>query len=231
MKWFKHETDSHTNLKLQSVVDAFGLEGYGYYWACVELIGLQGDAFKVKSSKNWKVYLKKMLNIDTEKQEKILTLFGQLNLISEKSLKNGDLFIPKLGERADDYTNKVRRKSVHDTDNIPLEEKRIEEKKTEQIREDGLGLIPAPKEVSLKFFSQESEQDSIVSLLVQKGVSEQAARGEIVKFVDYWTELNPSGTRQKWQMQKTFEVKRRLATWFSRSRDFSGINKSKVQFI
>lgn len=33
-------------------------------------------------------------------------------------------------------------------------------------------------------------------------------------FCQYWTERNPTGTKEKWEMQKTFEVKLRLGTWF-----------------
>jgi phage replication O-like protein O len=39
---------------------------------------------------------------------------------------------------------------------------------------------------------------------------------EIRKFCDYWTERNHTGTRGRWEMQKTFEVDKRLATWFRR---------------
>lgn len=33
------------------------------------------------------------------------------------------------------------------------------------------------------------------------------------EFVDYWTETNKSGTKMKFEMQKTFCIKRRLARW------------------
>lgn len=32
-------------------------------------------------------------------------------------------------------------------------------------------------------------------------------------FYDYWSELNPSQTKMKWELQKTWELDRRLATW------------------
>ena len=51
-------------------------------------------------------------------------------------------------------------------------------------------------------------------------MNEGVARREIGKFIGYWTELNPSGTKQRWQMQKTFEVNKRLATWFGNSEKF-----------
>lgn len=133
MKWFKHETSAHTNLKLQGLIEVFGMEGYGYYWACTELVGLQSIDYRLKSGKNWKIYLKKQTNIPIEKQDSLLNFFSESNLIDKKALQKGDLFIPKLQERSDDYTNKVRRKYGQDTDNVPLEENRRDNKRIEEI--------------------------------------------------------------------------------------------------
>lgn len=43
------------------------------------------------------------------------------------------------------------------------------------------------------------------------------AETEIKKFVMYWTEPTKSGKKQRWETEKTFDVKRRLSTWFSRA--------------
>ena len=38
MKWFKHDSDAHTDAKVQSILLDYGLEGYGLYFYCIELI-------------------------------------------------------------------------------------------------------------------------------------------------------------------------------------------------
>lgn len=38
MKWVKHDTDAHRDAKLRRLMLAYGMEGYGLYWYCVELI-------------------------------------------------------------------------------------------------------------------------------------------------------------------------------------------------
>ena len=40
------------------------------------------------------------------------------------------------------------------------------------------------------------------------------------KFIDYWTELNKSGTKMRYELEKTWETSKRLATWASRENDF-----------
>ena len=42
---------------------------------------------------------------------------------------------------------------------------------------------------------------------------------DMQEFVLYWTEPNKSGTKEKWEMEKTFDVRRRLIKWMD--------NKSK----
>ncbi len=62
---------------------------------------------------------------------------------------------------------------------------------------------------------------SMVNNLVSNGIKEQTALKELDKFFNYWTEKNKTGTKQRWEMQKTFELKRRLITWFNNSNKFN----------
>jgi hypothetical protein len=41
------------------------------------------------------------------------------------------------------------------------------------------------------------------------------------KFFDYWSELNKSQTKMRWELEKTFEISKRLSTWSSRDKTFS----------
>lgn len=36
---------------------------------------------------------------------------------------------------------------------------------------------------------------------------------QLDKFTDYWTEVNKSGTKLRFEMRETFEISRRMATW------------------
>jgi len=38
VKWVKHDTDSHRDARLRKLVLAYGMEGFGLYWYCIELI-------------------------------------------------------------------------------------------------------------------------------------------------------------------------------------------------
>lgn len=46
------------------------------------------------------------------------------------------------------------------------------------------------------------------------GVFRNIYPAEVIEaFIDYWTEPNKSGTRLRWEMERTWEVGRRLKTW------------------
>lgn len=86
---------------------------------------------------------------------------------------------------------------------------------------DGSPSLTTPFQEAKSFFENEKKQEEIILFFLEKGANENAVRKEMKNFVLYWTEPNKIGTKQKWQLQQTFDVKRRLSTWFSRVKDFS----------
>jgi len=48
------------------------------------------------------------------------------------------------------------------------------------------------------------------------------------KFYDYWTEKNTSGKKMRKEMQPTFEVSKRLASWASRNKEFKAGKSTKA---
>lgn len=53
---------------------------------------------------------------------------------------------------------------------------------------------------------------------------------EIVReFFDYWSELNKSQTKMRWELEKTFETKKRLAAWIKNDKKFkNGKNNNGI---
>lgn len=46
----------------------------------------------------------------------------------------------------------------------------------------------------------------------------------VQEFIDYWTEKNHSGTRMKFELEKTFEIERRISRWIKNHKDWSKTN-------
>jgi phage replication O-like protein O len=100
----------------------------------------------------------------------------------------------------------------------------------ETITKERVVSTPTPKENAERFFSgvlalvhkdPDVDVEWLKDLLKEMAdknphVQKKIIWEEIRKFCDYWTERNHTGTRGRWEMQKTFEVDKRLATWFRR---------------
>lgn len=108
-------------------------------------------------------------------------------------------------------------------------DKNIKNDKNDKKRE--VASAPTPSDKAKDFFSNTQLQEDVVSALIAKGVPDQVARKEVSKFVSYWTELNKSGTKQRWQMEKAFEVNRRLATWFGKVKEFNTSRGDNINII
>ena len=93
-------------------------------------------------------------------------------------------------------------------------------------------LEETPAQKSKHFFTNTEKQKEVILLLEEKGVPADIAEKEVKKFISYWTELNKSGKKERWELEKTFEVGRRLATWLSRVKEYNkGNNDDLPKYI
>ena len=47
MKWFSHDSNARSDVKLRKVLMRYGADGYGLYWYCLELIAGKVDGSNV----------------------------------------------------------------------------------------------------------------------------------------------------------------------------------------
>tara|TARA_R110002051_G_scaffold321685_1_gene410035 strand:- start:362 stop:1084 length:723 start_codon:yes stop_codon:yes gene_type:complete len=111
MKWFKHETDANMDAKLQEVLLDYGLEGYGLYWYCIELIAQRVTTnnltFELEHDTR---IIARNTGSTPQKVEEMMKAFIRLGLLNHD---NGHVFCLTLAKRCDDFTAKaVRRVGV-----------------------------------------------------------------------------------------------------------------------
>lgn len=84
MQWFKHDADANLDSKLQNVIIDYGLEGYGLYWYCVELIvgriSLENVTFQLEHDAR---IIAKNTNSTTQKVEEMMRYFVKVGLFEE----------------------------------------------------------------------------------------------------------------------------------------------------
>lgn len=77
-----------------------------------------------------------------------------------------------------------------------------------------------PNEISKDFFENGKHYFQIFDEFKEK-IPLEILQREVDKFSLYWTEKSKTGKKERWEMEKTFEVKRRLFTWLSKVREFN----------
>jgi len=132
---------------------------------------------------------------------------------------------PKKESNVTQTGNQVLPKQVTTKENITKEKDIIINNNIQKEKQ------PTPKTQMLNFIenckSKNEKYWELVGVLEEKGIPSGDVHEELDRFVSYWTELNSSGIKQRWELQKTFEVQRRLATWFKNYTKFNSHAQSQ----
>lgn len=99
MKWFRHDASAHLDAKLQKVRIKYGLEGYGLYFYCLELIAMNVDeknlTFELEHDSEIIAF---NTGIHYERIQEILSYMVKLDLFENN---NGMITCYKLAKRLD----------------------------------------------------------------------------------------------------------------------------------
>ena len=144
LKWFKHDATANMDAKLQDVMLEYGMEGYGLYWYCLELIAANvtptNITFELEHDSR---VIARNTGLGVQKVQEIMSHFIKLGLFENTS---GIVTCIKLANRTDDYVSRINRipKSEQSTnivrtksEKVPLEQNRLEENRIEQNTKKG----------------------------------------------------------------------------------------------
>ncbi len=157
MKWIKHDSDAHRDAKLRKLVMAYGLEGYGLYWYCLEEIArnvtqhkftfeLEHDAEIIAfstgtSAEKVETMMRKMVDLGLfEDSAGVITCLKLAKRLDQSMTSN-----PEMRKIISLHKNQQLSKNNHDPimtesgnshariDKIRLEENRTDKKKTRRF--------------------------------------------------------------------------------------------------
>jgi|TARA_B100000073_G_scaffold302025_1_gene269326 hypothetical protein len=77
--------------------------------------------------------------------------------------------------------------------------------------------------------NNDNKEQKFIDLVLAEGLkfTPIVAPDLIDDFCNYWTERNLNGTKMKYEMQKTFDIKRRLQRWIKNQEEWKPITKYK----
>lgn len=136
--------------------------------------------------------------------------------------ENVDLLEAKPRTDVKDNSKRIGGQSTDGISKVRLGKVKLSKDKLE------VASAPTPKELSISFFKGGKHYEDMLSTFGGQ-IPDEVLKKEMQKFVLYWTEPNNSGKKQRWEMQKTFDVKRRLFTWLSKVKDFNSSKFNQKQ--
>lgn len=135
-----------------------------------------------------------------------LAEFGNISDINSKNARDG-------WEKR--RLNATALRSNSDGNAIREEKKREEKKKKEEKRESDAGEPATLEDRCKKFMEKVAEHLN------------DYPKEMLREFYDYWTEINEGGRRARFEMQKVFDIKKRLVTWSKNEKKRYGTSKKR----
>jgi hypothetical protein len=193
MKYYLHDSNSFNDEKITLLHINYGYEALGLFYTIIEKLAAQEKPILEK-------VLISQLKIG-KKLKKQLKFMYEIEILS---INNGEVF----SETLLNFSKKYQIKKEKNT-------KRVAEwRKNQEIKKD----VTRYESVSNTSKVNKSKVNKIKEY--KENFSKQCfeflslySKDMILDFVSYWTELNKSKTKMKFELQQTFEIQRRLSTW------------------
>ena len=248
--YFPHDNNMWSDRKIVALRNRHGLLGYGVWNLLLETL-CESENFEIDYNESEVELLSNFWGLEPEELSGILSLMERLKLIV---IEDGKLFSPKLKERLQPMLDERVRKRTFNRKRREMTARReqgdgvnevndVVNSKDDDAVTDTSTKAPArriQKERKVKQSkgkkSKKSEGASGEALTPAEETRKYFAEIEAMnlpddderqKFYLYWTEKNKSGTKQRWELEKTFDVRRRFQTWKRRSLQFNPSSHGK----
>ena len=199
--YFPHDSNARNDIKLIKLRSKLDWEGYGIYFALIEILFSEGNKLCVNDYND--------LAYGLQCKPEILI----------QIIEDFDLFVIEDGcfysNRLNDVINEIESKSKKASDNA---KKRWNNTNIMPTHSDSSAIKLNKTKLNNIKQRIEAFKNAIHSI---KDISEEDKKA----FFLYWTEKNKSGTKFRAEMQKTFDINLRLKRWASNG--FNNNTKSK----
>lgn len=241
ISYYQHDTNSHNHWKFKTLRRKYGWSGEGKFWALNNMIGESEYCILDLSDET------KVMAVATELDFEVSELREFISFLVQKSrlvleLENGIStgIVQEIYNKVDEKREyqrswkKRKEKSKDDVSNIENEKSNIENeqsrvdksrvnksKRNKREKSSGDGkAAPPPEKVSKEKLKSDFENRKKQFGISLQPYVQQYGRKLLSDFYNYWTEPNNSHTKFRREMEKTWDVSRRLSTWASRDKNF-----------
>ena len=203
--YFNHDSSARNDIRIIKLRASLGYEGYGIFWSVLELLFAEEN----KICTNQYEILAYGLQCDADKLKAVIEDF--------------DLFVIEDGcfysRRLNNHIEEINLKSKKAKESVS---KRWNNTNVLQTNYDS---STSKVNKSINKVNKSKIEDRIVAFKNAIHAIEDISDSDKNDFFLYWTEKNKSGSKFRAEMEKTFDIDRRLKRWSS-----NGFNKQKNRF-
>jgi hypothetical protein len=203
MKYYLHDSNSFNDEKITELYLEFGYEGLGLFYTILERLALQEKPIKT-------IVLKHQLNVG-KKLEKCWKFMEEIDLISSN---NGETFNKQLLNFSQKYQISKEKNA-----------KRIAEWRENQSVSENVTRYKSVSNTDKVNKSKIKESKVNISFSEMLSPHVIDLGNEYQNFFSYWTEKNSRG-KERWEMEKFFDISRRITTWMNNKSKFSNNGNS-----
>ena len=223
-EYFQHDFNARNDRKLVKLAMRHGMAGVGVYWCIVEM--LYEESGRIMQSECERIAFE--LRVECDIVESVVHDFD-LFICTENAFESESVnrriqaqinVMNGAKKAAQSRWQKFRNQQFEEPDanamrkhtnrNANKEKKR----KEKEIKVDSIDAVPASSQI---------EKIEDLKVLFFEKVSEfrdKYSEAMLLSFANYWSEKNQKG-KMRWQLEKTFEIPNRLATWHRNDSKFS----------
>jgi hypothetical protein len=203
MKYYLHDSNSFNDEKITELYLEFGYEGLGLFYTILERLALQEKPIKT-------IVLKHQLNVG-KKLEKCWKFMEEIDLISSN---NGETFNKQLLNFSQKYQISKEKNA-----------KRIAEWRENQSVSENVTRYKSVSNTDKVNRSKVKESKVNISFSEMLSPHVIDLGNEYQNFFSYWTEKNSKG-KERWEMEKFFDISRRITTWMNNKSKFNNNGNS-----
>lgn len=235
VEYFPHYVNSGKTLF--TVEQRFGNDGYAFLFKILEILGKTENHFIDCRKPADYEYLLAITKVSRDKAEEIMELLTTLGTFDSDMWVQRIIFSENFINNLQSVYERRKRKCMLKQDLCKHLSIKCKQKPTPKTL-----LSPEIRQSKVKKSIGEESKEEYVEISDEISPAQKAREffkkieeedlnenDERKKFYNYWTEKNKSGTKQRWELEKTFEVGKRFGTWQQNAAKFNSQNYGKNQ--
>ena len=205
--YFNHDSSSFTDIKIIKMRSKLGIESYGIFWALLELLFSEENKLCIDDYDS----LAFGLQCDPSILKQVIEDFDLF------VIEDNCFYSKRLNGHIEDINNKSNKAKENAS-------KRWNNANAMRSHSDCNASISISKSIS-KVNKSKNIEERIIDFSKSIQSIEEISDEDKKAFFLYWTEKNKSETKFRAEMEKTFDISRRLKRWSN-----NNFNKSKSRF-